>query len=811
MLNKIALYSLSGEAVEWFECELRATPDFTSDAPISLSRHHLVLIDRSSSMAHCLDRVKHAVIKHLTLDEYRDAPQKISVISYAGEGDMTLHFERVDIREVMREGSPHLESILTMTSGEGSRLTEALERAMTALCDDELSLISIHTDGCVEERETLGERRYLLELIEALRRPRVSLNTIAHSEESDLSFLNTLTRSVGVCLVSNELRQVYDALNKASESLLDSSPRSMIINAAHDVDWVLFSAESPRVVTGRSQAQVEHFSPVDHPRLHLFRRLTESEYEMHPSAPLIASTPLGQETLVALARSSVSIGRLNRAKYCLFTAGHQQLLESHARALTPEEIERLSIGLERALFEARWERQSLNDSRVPAPNLAPVMEILALLNQHKEHVKVVRSHLDRCYEKIGLKRILGQRDERGVIRRSSLSLRPKKSTDELRLDGLEVNRSSATAYIRLIEKVNLVGEEGEVIEEIEGVDVDELNRFRSYAIISDGRLNLSSIQLKICSKRLFRELKQLIKIERGYDPTSTYEINLTGRPIVDIRAPKVHLTGLFETLARGRLLKSLCASMLKGRSELYTDAQLEALKRHELSQNLNTNFQTTLAFVDPDSKLLEEGVITRVRHKIELSDGALIGLHRCPSANAFIRSTYTVSVEGQEIETPRAHQLIGASISPRTHLRASAYRALLKPLMDDVFNIEINGRFEETLTALAVPAEVIAESLSAIREGLSGDHRCFDALYALERALDHAIESLYKAHLAPLILYVGSTGLVPDHFEAVTYTAAHINQIYPQLRLSKNKDQASYIDLGGEALLCIYAEETRCS
>jgi hypothetical protein len=56
--------------------------------------HHVILIDRSSSMAEVMPELLHRLRKLLILEEYQDAQIKVSLLSYASQGDLITHCER---------------------------------------------------------------------------------------------------------------------------------------------------------------------------------------------------------------------------------------------------------------------------------------------------------------------------------------------------------------------------------------------------------------------------------------------------------------------------------------------------------------------------------------------------------------------------------------------------------------------------------------------------------------------------------------------------------------------------------------------
>ena len=62
-------------------------------------------------MSYDIQALKETLIKLLTLDEYINFQLVVTLISYSSKGDVTCHFQRISIQEVMKQNSPYLEEI----------------------------------------------------------------------------------------------------------------------------------------------------------------------------------------------------------------------------------------------------------------------------------------------------------------------------------------------------------------------------------------------------------------------------------------------------------------------------------------------------------------------------------------------------------------------------------------------------------------------------------------------------------------------------------------------------------------------------
>ena len=138
-----------------------------------------------------------------------------------------------------------------------------------------------------------------------------------------------------------------------------------------------------------------------------------------------------------------------------------------------------------------------------------------------------------------------------------------------------------------------------------------------------------------------------------YDAKSDYTIRLDTLPLVPPFEGAVSLDGVFEELARLKVLSSIMGAHLKEESAEYTPEQVEELKKHYLSKNLYLNFPTTTEYTDLQQALADGSVDTRTSYKIDIGNRWIINLGKLHSANKFLDRMYElVDASGQKIDKP---------------------------------------------------------------------------------------------------------------------------------------------------------------
>ena len=106
--TKFTLYNLLGKERAYYlvdRADLERPSQKVSEKSVA---HSIVIIDRSGSMGRDLKALKEILVKLFTLDENSRTNLLLTLLSYASQGDLTVHFQRVAIQDVMKAGSAPL-------------------------------------------------------------------------------------------------------------------------------------------------------------------------------------------------------------------------------------------------------------------------------------------------------------------------------------------------------------------------------------------------------------------------------------------------------------------------------------------------------------------------------------------------------------------------------------------------------------------------------------------------------------------------------------------------------------------------------
>jgi hypothetical protein len=814
MHTRFALHNYAGLPNRFFLVG-KAPLNTASNAAAKEVSHHIIVVDRSGSMYRDLPELKATLTKLLTLEEYRDAEMKVSLISYSSQGDVTTHFNRVAVEDVMANGSAEQEAIRQMRVTGLTCVSQALIQAKTLVQDGELTCVTLHSDGFANDRSPTQEARIIdgvAKEFSAL--PNVFINTIAYNRWSDFKLLsNVANQCSGVCVQALKIRDVYDALRKTADLLAGTVQPATACPVGDATYQAFVSKAGAKIIGTASDLVVKGVSPDHDQTVWQFHEVNEAEY--NASKFPVAGDGIGQrqglDPIYAYARCQLAEGNLNAAKYALISTRNSTLIDKHAKALTNEELAAFCTDIDICLF-GNPTGHSYTTSYGMDTSKASVLLLVGTMSQYARNLQVDLTDLYTHYQKRGVKRIPGKRLDDGTVEKPWLKTAYKAETDFAQVQAFELNRNNATVNMRVIRPVDLVNaEDGTVITDVAGVKVDSLANFNNYTIVGDGSLNLSQMNVRIDSKKAFRALATIGAVEGDFDPAVTYTIDFTGRPLVDYVQsfnPDA-LNGVFPELAGLKVLESIFGAMVKGTSEHYTSDQIAELKRHYLSPALYISFPTTTEYADLQAALANGSVDTRLSYKVDIGDTDVLSLGKLHSANKFIDRMFTIEVNGEKQKKANWSLLweSGAQVdykvlSARTKL--TAVDDLMKPIYEDFLALDDNGKVREILTFAGCPE--LADGIRLWAEGKQGQDDTVEVFTEAKRAVSNRIEALFNAKIRPLVFYIGSTGLVPDEFGAKALPADALTDRHPLIKLAKAEQDGTFFPVGDHTILSVYVK-----
>jgi Mg-chelatase subunit ChlD len=814
--TRFTLYNFAGQPVAHYLVDRTDLQPAAGAAAEPAVAHNIILIDRSGSMRSGIKRLKDTLIKLLTLEEYARAQLLVSLISYASQGDVQVHFRRVPIAEVMRPGSGYLKEIRKIHTAARTCMSQALTTAASLIEPGEHTAITLHTDGYADDPSPAAEERSLLAVCRQLRSRDVFLNAIAYTGDADFLLLARMANTLsGSCVRAGDIKEVYDALYDTSTLLSGATAPPLDEALPAGCDYQVFVSRSGhRVVGAAGPLRVCGLRAGDDALVYRYRRVSQQEYDAAGDYQAAQTS----ELVYAFARAQLAEGHLNTAKYALASTLDATLTDRHARALTNAQVAALAHDLDEAVFHPALARRHKVRDRVAVSDRLSVLEVTRLLAEYRDSLIVNRRHLQEHYVRRGVKRVPGHRDKHGNLVKPSLKTRPLATSDYAHVQSLDINHNAAVINLLLTQRVQLVrADDGAPVSEVAGVLLDNLTEYNNYTLVSDGEVNVPELRVKVSSPQAFAFLTERGVLEqegrapKKYDFRAEYTVRLADRPLVPYGGTPTDLDGVFEELAAIRVLTSLFSCCLKEEADGYAPEQVEELKRHYLSRNLYVNFPTTTEYRDLQEALAAGTVDARVSYRVDIGNREILNLGKLYSANEFLDRTYEAfnRETGQRLPgRPTCELTLDENVrfghkpqSPRTRL--TGVDEFMRRLFDDFLGVEYNG------SVPAVLGKVGADSLRRLLQerrngGQVGRQELIDALGSAGERLRGYAERLYREKVCPLVFYIGSTGLLPDELQAKAETAEELGAKYPNLQFSAEEREGTFFEVGN-AIISVYA------
>jgi Mg-chelatase subunit ChlD len=818
--TKFVLYNFAGEAKSYYLVErkpLEKNQENLGKPPVA---HSIIIIDRSGSMYYDLEQLKEYLLKLLTLDEYLNSQLVITLISYSSVGDVKCHFQRIPISEIMKPNSEYQQEIKKIRVTGLTCISQSLEIAKTLIQefsksanDSELTAITLHTDGFANDPSYNSEVRKIESLAQEISKFNVIINTISYSY-ADFKLLSKLANlGSGNCLQANEIKQVYDSLYQTTNLLSGAVSPPIEEPLIKGYDYQIFVSQTAQKIIGSSNTlKITGLKPEDEGVFYKYRQLSVEEYENLTDIE-VAQT---DESVFAFVKANLAEGNINTAKYALLSSLDYTLTQAHSKALTNGEIIDFTQDIEQVIFNPKLLKKHEILAQVKVSDKITLLELLEILEQNQKSIIINLKHLDKNYQRKGLKRLQGTRDNEGNLIEPWLKTEEIDGGEYVQMGEFNINRNTATINMLLSRKVKLVTIENEKqISEVAGVLINDLTQYNNYTIVGDGEINVPSLKVKINNAKVFNLLKDkgILELDgvapEKFDFKSEYEIKFEGLPLVSFNQKYENLDGIFEELVKLQVLASIISAHIKEESDIYSEEQLGELKKHYLSKNLYLNFPTTNEYTNLQEALNSGIVDTRISYKIDLGNSEILNLSKLYSANKFLDRLYEAynKETGEKIENPTFEVTLDQPIifghktlSKRTKI--TKVDELMRSIFDDFLGIEKNGTVSEILT------EIKAYSLIRLLEAKSQEvtinkDEFVNALTQAKWKLNSYVEKIYRQKICPLVFYIGATGLIPDELNAKAFTADEIKANYPELKISKSEQDGTFF-LVGNTLITVY-------
>ncbi|MEH1999543.1 MAG: hypothetical protein V7L00_12480 [Nostoc sp.] len=446
-------------------------------------------------------------------------------------------------------------------------------------------------------------------------------------------------------------------------------------------------------------------------------------------------------------------------------------------------------------------------------NKISLVELIQIFAEYRNNIIVNIKHLQEHYQRTGIKRVKGVRNENGELLQPWLRTEYIDNAEYVEMGQFQFNRNTATINMLIKRKVKLAKFEDQTPTiEVAGLLVNDLNTFNNYTIVSDGKINVKSLQVKISSKKAFNLLKEkgILNAEE-FNFRAEHTIYLDNLPLVAANSRYSSIDGLFNELAEIKVLTSIICAHLKKESDVFIEAQLDEFKKHYLSKNIYINFPTTNEYTDIHEALVNGTLDSRLSYKIDIGTQDILNLSKLHSANKFLDRMYRFYDKGtgEIIIKPSLAIAFNQNLAVRHRFLSSRTKItkvdeLMKPIFDDFLGLEQNGIVVGILKK--VGADSLAQLLQEKQAGKQiSKEEMVAALTMANKKLEQYAENIYQEKISPLVFYIGSTGLLPDQMEAKAMTAKEVGAKYPNLQFSKNEQEGTFFAVG-DSIISIYAK-----
>ena len=442
-----------------------------------------------------------------------------------------------------------------------------------------------------------------------------------------------------------------------------------------------------------------------------------------------------------------------------------------------------------------------------------LLEIIKILEKYRDRIILNISKLRENYCRKTVKRLIGYRGENGDVIEPWLKTESIDSSEYVDMGTFSINHNTATINMLIEQRVKLIqAVDRTPVIDVAGLLLNDLKTFNNYTIVKDGKINIESLIVKISSKKVFDLLQAKGVLEKDnlpatdFDFRSEYTIKLDNLPIVTSNKNNSDIDGLFEQLAEIKVISSIIAACLKQKSDTFVTEQVTELKANYISPNLYLNFPTT--------KSLEITDICKSQ-KIDIGNKEILNLFKLYSANKFLDRRYQFydAQTGEIFTKPTFDIIFNPNIVCRqkslsSRMKITKVDELMKPIFDDFLGIENNGKVTEILSI--VRAKSLVRLLQNRNKGKTIDQQ--KMLLAMTRAqtqLKQYMEKIYRDKISPLVLYIGSTGMLPNDMEAETLSATELVAKYPDLQFSQAERKGTFFEVG-ESIVSVYTKDEYC-
>ncbi|WP_242055036.1 hypothetical protein [Nostoc flagelliforme] len=446
-------------------------------------------------------------------------------------------------------------------------------------------------------------------------------------------------------------------------------------------------------------------------------------------------------------------------------------------------------------------------------NKISLIELIQIFAEYRNNIIVNIKHLQEHYQRKCIKRVKGVRNENGELLQPWLQTEYMDNAEYVGMGEFQFNRNTATINMLIKRKVKLTkfADQTPTLE-VAGLLVNDLNSFNNYTIVSDGKINVKSLEVKISSKKAFDLLKEKgVLNAEDFDFRAEHTIYLDKLPLVAANSYYSSIDGLFNEVAEIKVLTSIISAHLKKESDVFVSGQLDEFKKHYLSKNVYINFPTTNEYTDIHEALANATIDSKLSYKIDIGSQDILNMSKLPSANKFLKKMYRLydKETGEILIKPTFERAFNENLAVRHRLLSSRTKItkvdeFMKPIFDDFLGLEQNSVVGDILKK--VGANSLVELLQDKQTGKQiSKEEMVTALTTANSKLEQYVEKIYREKISPLVFYIGCTGALPEQIEAKPMNAEEAAAKYPSLQFSKDEQEGTFFAVGN-SIISIYAK-----
>jgi hypothetical protein len=701
--------------------------------------HHVMVVDRSGSMWGDIEKLKQSIEQALAVESFQNEQVLTTLISFSTHGDVTLHWKKVPVDKITDLAEPYIKILRGIRATALTGISQALNLALEHIEPNQTTGLTLFTDGYANSPSAYSENQALDAFVKkASEAPGLFMNCIGYRDWCDWPRMQAMTNALsGKTVKARSFKDVLDAM-KDTQALLSGKvcPAVQVEAASEGRMLVAVNRTTGQVNATFGNLSLRGVGADDQVDLYAVAK-AEATYNIPKGTKVIGKDEA--YLFGALATAYTSLSDIRSAKELLFASGNKTLWESHQSAITPSSI---SVMLDDF---GNWIRAANNDGYEMGRNVRPQYNLFdlakALDSLPPRSVGLATSEFYESYRRRSIKRVPGTREEDGTITPPNAELVPRDGRVYIR--GVSFNTTDASVQLETESAVDLKDRRtGEIVREVEYINLDKLRDYRSYTMVSCGERNVDRVPLEVYTKQAWDALTPfMIPSEAAKDfkagKTVRIELRRFRMEADEIPNPDEILASIGRRLHAAAATKAYSAMQDKGAASPYTAEQVEALKEVHLSPALYFSAPTHTHYADKDEAIAKGEIDAFTRYRVFFGTTDVLSDKELKSGNAFCARRYKVTdANGNEVKKPKLDTYLAGDTYEVKPLSPRAKETAADRVMNEVFD-------EILVTGPRIDNEEITRRLGETKK----------------------IVGQVNDLLQPLVMEIGCTGLLPRDLE----------------------------------------------